>query len=190
EHRVEQDALHDGAQAARAGLALDGLAGDGAERLFVDRKLDVLHLEQALELLHKRVLRLLQNLLQGLLVEVLERRHDRQAADELGDQTVLEQILGLHLAEHFARLAVFRRAYRRTEPDRRASPACGDDLVEAGKGTAADKQDIGRIDLQELLLRMLAAALRRNARDRAFHDLEQRLLHALARHVARDRRVV
>ena len=37
---------------------------------------------------------------------------------------------------------------------------------------------------------MLAAALRRHGGDRAFHDLEQRLLHALARHVAGDRRVV
>ena len=37
---------------------------------------------------------------------------------------------------------------------------------------------------------MLAAALRRHRSDRAFHDLQQRLLHALARHVAGDRRVV
>jgi hypothetical protein len=37
---------------------------------------------------------------------------------------------------------------------------------------------------------MLAAALRRHARDRAHHDLEQSLLHALARHVAGDRGIV
>ena len=37
---------------------------------------------------------------------------------------------------------------------------------------------------------MLAAALRRHPSDRAFDQLEQRLLHALARHVAGDRRVV
>jgi len=34
--------------------------------------------------------------------------------------------------------------------------------------------------LQEFLLRMLAAALGRHARDRPLHDLEQCLLHALA----------
>src|SRR4051794_32902245 len=32
EHGVEQDALHDRAQPPRAGLAVDRLAGDGAER--------------------------------------------------------------------------------------------------------------------------------------------------------------
>src|SRR3546814_3600326 len=52
------------------------------------------------------------------------------------------------------------------------------------------EQDIGGVDLQELLLRMLAAALRRHRGDGAFHDLQQRLLHALARHVAGDRGVV
>ena len=65
-----------------------------------------------------------------------------------------------------------------------------DDLLEAGERAAADEQDIGGVDLQELLLRVLAAALRRHRRDGAFHDLQERLLHALARHVARDRRVV
>ena len=39
-------------------------------------------------------------------------------------------------------------------------------------------------------MRVLAPALRRHRRDRPLEDLQQRLLHALARHVARDRRVV
>ena len=37
---------------------------------------------------------------------------------------------------------------------------------------------------------MLAATLRRYRGNRAFHDLQQRLLHAFTRHVPRDRRVV
>ena len=37
---------------------------------------------------------------------------------------------------------------------------------------------------------MLAAALRRDRGGGAFHQLEQRLLHALARHVAGDRGIV
>ena len=69
-------------------------------------------------------------------------------------------------------------------------PRCAMMLLEAGKGAAADEQDIGRVDLEELLLRMLAAALRRNRGDGAFHDLEQRLLDALARHIAGDRGIV
>ena len=65
-----------------------------------------------------------------------------------------------------------------------------DDLLEAAEGAAADEEDVRGVDLQELLLRMLAAALRRHVRDGALDDLEERLLHALAGDVARDRRVL
>jgi hypothetical protein len=47
-----------------------------------------------------------------------------------------------------------------------------------------------RVDLDVFLLRVLAAALRRHRGHRALEDLEQGLLHALARHVARDARVL
>jgi hypothetical protein len=50
----------------------------------------------------------------------------------------------------------------RAEADRLALQAVTDDLLEAREGAAADEQDVGGIDLQEFLLRMLAAALRRN----------------------------
>src|SRR5882724_2882302 len=102
EHGVEQDALHDRAQAARTGLALDCPAGDRAERFLGEREVDRLHLEQPLVLLDQRVLRLGQNLLQRRLVKVFERRDHRQAADEFGDQAVFQQILRLDLAEDFA----------------------------------------------------------------------------------------
>src|SRR5690606_3105453 len=51
-------------------------------------------------------------------------------------------------------------------------------------------QDVARVDLDVFLLRMLAAALRRHARNRALEDLQQRLLHTLTGYVARDRRVL
>src|SRR3546814_11542322 len=63
--------------------------------------------------------------------------------------------------------------------------ARGNDLLQPGERAAAHEQDIGGVDLEELLLRVLASALRGHRGDRAFHDLEQRLLHALARHVDR-----
>src|SRR6266567_3725031 len=78
-------------------------------------------------------------------------------------------------------------ALKPIEADR---PRAENDLLQAGEGAAAHEQDVGGVDLQEFLLRMLASALRRHRCDGAFHDLEQGLLHALARDVAGDRRVV
>ena len=51
---------------------------------------------------------------------------------------------------------------------------------------AADEQDVRRVDLEELLVRVLAAALGRDVRDGAFQNLEERLLDAFTRDVARD----
>src|SRR6266478_707901 len=190
EHGFEQDAFENRTQAARAGLALDRLAGDCAKRLIGERQLDVLHLEQPLILLHQRVLRIGQDLLERSFIEILQRGDHRQAADELRNQAVLQQILGLDVTEDLAGAAIFRRQHLSRETDRRRASARGDDFFQAGKRTAADEQNIRGVDLQELLLRMLAAALRRNRGNRAFHDLQQRLLHTLARHIPGDRRVV
>src|SRR6185295_3268081 len=44
--------------------------------------------------------------------------------------------------------------------------------------------------LEKLLVRMLASALWRNVGDRAFENLQQRLLHPLARYVTCDRGVL
>src|SRR5579862_5563264 len=76
------------------------------------------------------------------------------------------------------------------EAHRLARDAPADDVVQSDERAAADEQDIGGIDLQELLLRMLAAALGRHRRHRALDDLQQRLLYAFARHIAGDRGVV
>ena len=76
------------------------------------------------------------------------------------------------------------------EADALVADAVLDDLVEAGERAAADEQDVGRVDLDELLVRVLAPALRRHRCLRALEDLEQRLLHALAADVTGDRRVL
>ena len=113
-----------------------------------------------------------------------------QPADELGDQAEVEEILGHHLGEQLARLARVLRADVGAEADGVLADAAADDLVEAGEGAAADEEDVRRVDREELLVRVLAPALRRHRRDRSLENLEQRLLDALARDVARDRRVV
>ena len=68
--------------------------------------------------------------------------------------------------------------------------AASDDLVQAGERAPADEEHVRRVDREEFLVRVLAAALGRHGRDGAFEDLQQRLLHALAGDVACDRRVV
>jgi hypothetical protein len=62
--------------------------------------------------------------------------------------------------------------------------------VEAFECAAADEQDVARVDLEEVLVRMLSATLGWNVRDAAFDDLQESLLHALAGDIAGDARVI
>jgi len=100
-----------------------------------------------------------QDLDQRRLVEVFQRRQDRQAADKLGNEAELQEILGLDQAEHVTGAAILGRSDDGAEAIEVFLPRFRDDLVQAGEGAAADEQDVGGVDLQEFLLRMLPAAL-------------------------------
>jgi hypothetical protein len=92
-----------------------------------------------------------------------------------------------HLADV---LAVVAALHLGAEADAALLGAVADHLVQAVEGAAADEQDVGGVDLDEILVRVLAPALRRNRGHGALDQLQQRLLHALAGHVAGDRGVV
>ena len=127
---------------------------------------------------------------QRLAVERADRSDHREPADELGDHAELHEVFRQHLGEQFAGVAVDARADGAVEPDALVPDALLDDRLEPGERTAEDEQHVRRVDLDELLVRMLAAALRRHRGLRALEDLQQRLLHTLARHVTGDRRVL
>ena len=54
------------------------------------------------------------------------------------------------------------------------------------EGSAANEQDVLGVDMYVLLVGVLASALWRHVHHRSLKELEHRLLHALATHVARD----
>src|SRR6266540_4160506 len=190
EHDVEERVLDDRAEAARARLALERLVGDLPERVLGEDELDVVVGEEALVLLDERVLRLGQDLDEVLTLKLVDGGDNRQPTDELGDQTVREQILRHHVRQQLRGHVVVARANVGAEADRVLARALADDLLEPRERAAADEQDVRRVDRQELLVRVLAPALRRHRGHRPLEDLQQRLLHALAGDVARDRRVV
>ena len=127
----------------------------------------------------------------SLVGQLVDRRHHRQAADELGDQAVLDEVLRQAALEDLAGVLVLRSDWIAAPkptplwPIRRSIT-----LVEVGERAAADEQDVRRVDREELLVGVLAPALRRHRGGGSLEDLQQRLLHALAGDVARDRRVV
>ena len=101
----------------------------------------------------------------------------------------LSRSSGISFSMIFARSA-FEICALGPEPDRPLAHPLLDDLLQPVERAAADEQHVGGVDLDEVLVGVLPAALRRHVGDGALEDLEQRLLDALAGDVAGDRRVV
>src|SRR4029078_8735110 len=110
---------------------------------------------------------------------LVERADHGEAADELRNEPVLDQIFRFELLERRADVAGAHRLHVSLETKRLLADAPLDRLVEADERAAANEQDVGRVDLEELLVRMLAPALRGHIGDGAFENLQQRLLDAL-----------
>src|ERR1700693_1453774 len=190
EHRVEQRLFDDRLQSARTCASKPRQLRDRIERSFLEHELHVVQREELLVLLDQRVLRLGEDAHDVLLVEVVQRDDDRQAGDGSRDEPVLQQVLRLELLERLGYRLALDLVVRRPETDRPPADALLDDLLQPVERAATDEQDVGGVDLDEIVVRVLAAALRRNVGHRALEDLEQGLLHALAADIAGDRRVV
>src|SRR6478736_6187362 len=189
-HHVEEDLLDDRAQAAGAGATLEGRLGDRVDGVVGELELDAVEVEELLVLLDERVARLGEDLDERLAVELVHAGDQRQATDELGDQAELGEVLGTHLSEQVVGLALGGTAHLGGEAQRLLAHPLLDDLLEPGEGTTHDEEDVGGVDLDELLVRVLATALRGHRRGRALQHLEQGLLDALTGDVARDRGVL
>src|SRR5205809_1045339 len=178
-HDLEHHLLQDRAEPARAGPPLERLLRDGRDGVVRKLQADLLEVEVLLVLLDDRVLRLSENPDERRLVEVVELRDYGQPADELGDEPVLQKVLGLDHRQEVAHPAFLAPLDLGAEAHARAPDARFDDLVEADEGATAEEEHVRRIDLDELLVRMLSPALGRHVGHRTLEDLEQGLLDAV-----------
>ncbi len=79
-------ALDDRAKTTRAGFALDRLLGDRGQRFVGKGQINILHLEELRYCFTSALRGSVRIWTSASILEVLERRDDRQTADELGDQ--------------------------------------------------------------------------------------------------------
>ena len=91
------------------------------------------------------------------------------------------QVFRLNLGEQG--LFILFRLQRRSKTDSMPTNALRNEFFKPRERTRHNKQDVRRVDLQELLVRVLAAALRRYGRDRSFQNLEKGLLNSFPGHV-------
>src|SRR5699024_1822681 len=99
------------------------------------------------------------------------RRQHGKSTDEFGDESELEQVLGQDVGVEV--LFVVLRLQQGTEADSVLALACGDDLLHPGEGAGDDEEHVRGVDLQEVLVRVLASALRWDRGLSALEDLQQ-----------------
>ena len=126
-----------------------------------------------------------------VLGEFAQRGDHRQAADEFGDEAVVQQVLRLHAAEDrvFILLLFVIGGLAGVETERIAAEPAADDVLEADECAAYDEEDLLGVDLDVFLLRVFATSLGRDAADCAFENFEECLLHAFAGNIAGDRNI-
>ena len=146
----------------------------------------MVHGKQRLILFYQAVLRLHENPDHRLLVQLIQRHIDRHTPDKLGDQAVLDKVLGQRLLQQLSHLLLVLVMDIRIETDTLAVQTGRNNLIQSLKGPAADKQNILRVDGNQFLLRMFPAALGRYGSYGSLNNLQQRLLNTLAGHVSRD----
>ena len=174
----------------RAPVPLLSAAGDRGQGVAGEAQFAVFHREEALVLPDQRVFRLGQHADEPRLIQGRQRGDDRQAAHQFGNQAVLEDVVGVDLGQQLGQIRFVFVPAGLAEAHRALAQPLADNVLQPHEGAAADEEDIRGVHLDVLLLRMLPPALRRHVGDGAFEHLQQRLLNAFARDVARDRHVL
>ena len=134
---------------------------------------------------HQGIFRLSQDIDECFLIQFGQCGNHRQTADQLGNQAEFNQIFRLDNFKQLSNIGIFVFAvHRSAKTDTALFRTLADNLFQAGKCTTADKQDVGGIHLNKILIRVFTPALRRHGCHRAFNQFEQSLLHTLAGHIA------
>src|SRR6266851_1979366 len=189
-HYVKQHIFNDAAQSARAGALFKRTFGGSVESIVGEDQFYAVKLQELLILLDDSIFGLSQDTYQGILIQAVQRYRHRQATHKLWDQSKFEQVIGDEMRQNGTFCFLIDLFLCLEAHHLIAAQALLDDLVKSFEGPATNEQDVGGIDLDEILVRVLAPTLGRHVGNRAFDDLEQRLLYAFAGDIACDRGIV
>ena len=162
EHDVHEGLLNNGPQSACTGPSCNSLVGDRPQGSLGKGQFHPVQLEEFLKLAGQSIARLGQNANQGFAVERVHGRNHWQTSDELWNKPKLVKVLWAHQAEGFGPLNDLARTRIIVESQRTSTDPLGDDVFQTGEGAPHDEQDVGGIDLDEVLLRMFASTLGRH----------------------------
>ena len=129
--------------------------GNRVQSIVREGQFNTIEFEEFRVLADQRVLGLAENADERLPIQIVNRRHQGQSTNELGDQSELDQILGKRLGEEFTRPPVGPTTDVGSKPDSPIAHSPTNQIVKARKGSPDNEQDVGGVDLDEFLVGML-----------------------------------
>src|SRR5713226_311876 len=155
-HYVKQHIFNDAAQSARAGALFKRAFGGSVECIVGEDQFYAVKLQELLILLDDSIFWLSQDTYQGILIQAVQRYRHRQATHKLWDQSKFEQVIGDEMRQSGTLRFLIVVVLPALEAHHLiAAQALLDDLVKSFEGPATNEQDVGGIDLDEILVRML-----------------------------------
>ena len=152
EHDVFHHTLHDRAKAAGAGVLAHSDPGDLAEGFGLKLEADAVGLHELLVLSDQGVFGLGQDSYQCFFVQFVEGDEDGKSADKFGGQAVLDEVLRSQVPELFREGFLCFDIEGRAEAEGVLAGFSGKEFLDSGKSTAADEQNVARIELDAFLL--------------------------------------
>ena len=170
-------------------LRMQRFCSHGSKGLIGESQFDVLEPEELLVLLDESILRLQEYTHESFLVQLVQCGRYRQSAHELGYQAVVDQVFRLNVSENVRHRVGLGAADLSVESHGLHVHPLMDDFVQTHKRSAAYKENIRRIDLEEFLLRMFTSALGGNIGHCAFNNFQKGLLDPLTGNVSGNARI-
>ena len=188
-HQSIQHFFHNRSQTTRTGLSLNCSFCNQFQSVRFKVKLYSFQFKQLLVLFNQRVLWLGQDSNQSFSVQTSQGCNNWQTTNQLRNQTKFHKVLRGDLGKQNILLYQFFILNLCTESQRRFCNTAFDCLLDSVKRTAADKEDLGGINLQKFLIWMLSASIWRNICNGSFDDLQQSLLYAFTADISCNRGV-
>ena len=135
-------------------------------------------------MLNESIFGLSQNAYEIVFTQFSRRGNDGDTAEKLGYHAKLMQVLRHHLSDKIGLTLIKTLSNMRVKPDTLLTDTIRNNLIETNKGSTTDKEDVGGVNVDKFLLRMLAAACWRHARFSSLQNLQERLLNSLTGNIS------
>ena len=141
-HHFCHDLFNNRTESAGTRIPFDGFLRNSPNRFLLKNKLHIVHAEKFLVLADKSVFRFRQDSDKRFFFQRVESYDDRKSADKFRNKSEFQEVFRFYVLKNFRNVFLIGFLDIRAKSHRAPGRSAGDDFIYAGKGSAADEEDI------------------------------------------------